>query len=276
MMQYTGFSWQASDGTWLHGKCWQPEAAPSAVVCLVHGLGEHGGRYSHMAHYLVSHGYALLAFDLRGHGESGGQRGHSPSYGRVMADVDDFLSEAARRFPDRKLFLYGHSLGGNLALNYALRRRPALAGVVATGPLLRLAFPAPVAQMALGRTMRRIRPSLSMRNGLERAALSRDPQVVKAYSDDPLVHDRLSARFGMDFLDAGEWAMQHAAEFPLPLLLMHGSADRLCSSPASQEFSAKVGALCTLRIWDGFYHEIHNEPEQAEVFAYLLDWLASH
>jgi len=272
-MQYFEFKWQTDDGLWLYAQGWRPETELKGVICLVHGLGEHSGRYGHLATFLNQAGYALLAFDLRGHGKSEGQRGHAPSYAALLDDIAHLLEEAAKRYPHRPRFLYGHSLGGNLVIMYALRRRPQLAGVIATGPLFRPAFEPPAWKMALARIMYRLWPTLSLPNGLDRQALSRDPEVVRGYNDDPLVHDRLSARLGMDMLQAGLWSLGRAAEFPLPLLLMHGGADRVCSPQASREFAAQVGHRCALRIWEGFYHEIHNESEQGAVFGYLLEWL---
>ncbi|HRI56124.1 MAG TPA: lysophospholipase, partial [Anaerolineae bacterium] len=185
------------------------------------------------------------------------------------------LAQAEQRFPGKPRFLYGHSLGGNEVLNYALRRRPDLAGVVSTSPGLRTAFQPPALQLAAGRLMNRIWPAFTMPNGLELAAISRDPAVVAAYQADPLVHDRLSARLGMSLLESGEWAIAHAAEFPLPLLLMHGTADRLTSAPASQQFAAQA-PNCTLKLWEGLYHETHNEPEKEEVIGFVVDWLQRH
>jgi len=273
-MQHFEFGWKTGDGLQLYAQGWQPETEPEGIVCLVHGLGEHSGRYAHLAAFLNQAGYALLAFDLRGHGKSEGQRGHAPSYETLMEDISYLLEEAAKRYPDRSHFLYGHSLG-SAAINYTLHRRPQLAGVIVTGPVFRPAFEPPAWKLTLGKTTYNLWPTLSMSNELDRQALSRDPKVVRAYDNDPLVHDRLTARFGIDFLQAGLWALEHAAEFPLPLLLMHGSADRITSAQASREFAAKAGDLCTLKIWDGLYHEIHNEPEKEQVFAYLLEWLKS-
>jgi len=274
-MQHFEFEWQTEDGLRLYAQGWQPETEPKGVVCLVHGLGEHSGRYAHLAAFLNQAGYALLAFDLRGHGKSEGQRGHTPSYEVLLNDISHFLEEAAKRYSDRPRFLYGHSLGGNLVIEYALRHRPQLAGVIATGTSFRLAFEPPAWKLTLAKIMRSLWPTLSLSNELDRQGLSRDPEVVRAYNEDPMVHDRVSTRLGMDMLEAGLWALEHAPEFPLPLLLMHGSADRLCSAQASREFAAQAGQRCTLKIWDGFYHEIHNEPEQGQVFEYLLKWLKS-
>ena len=274
-MQHFEFGWQTEDELQLYAQGWQPETEPKGLVCLVHGLGEHSGRYEHLTAFLSQAGYALLAFDLRGHGKSEGQRGHAPGYEALLDDIAHLLEEAAVRYPDCARFLYGHSLGGNLVIEYALRRHPPLAGVIATGPALRPGFEPPAWKLTLGKIMYNLWPTLTMSNELDRQGLSRDPEVVRAYNEDPLVHDRLSARLGMDMLQSGLWSLEHAAEFPLPLLLMHAGADRLTSAQASREFAAQAGNRCTLRIWDGFYHEIHNEPEKEEMFGYLLEWLTS-
>lgn len=271
-MRSTDTEWLSADGLPLVGRCWEPAGEPRAVVCLVHGLGEHCGRYAHVAAALTDGGYTVLACDKRGHGRSGGKRGFIPSYDTLMADIDLLLAQAAARFPGKPRFLYGHSLGGNEVINYALRRKPALAGVVSTSPGLRTAFKPPAAQLAAGRLMNRLWPAFTLPNGLELAALSRDPAVVAAYQADPLVHDRLSARLGIELLQSGEWAIAHAAEFPVPLLLMHGTADRLTSHEASQQFASQA-SNCTLKLWEGLYHETHNEPEKGEVLGFVVDWL---
>jgi acylglycerol lipase len=272
-VQHLEFGWQTEDGLRLHAQGWQPETEPRGVVCLVHGLGEHSGRYAHLAAFLNQAGYVLLASDLRGHGKSEGQRGHTPSCEVLLDDIVCFLEEAAQRYPNLPRFLYGHSLGGALVIEYALRRRPQLTGVIATGTSFRLAFEPPAWKLTLAKILYSLWPTLSLSNELDRQSLSRDPKVVRAYNDDPLVHDRVSARLAMDMLQSGLWSLEHAAEFPLPLLLMHGGADRIASPQASREFADQAGERCTLRIWDGFYHEIHNEPEQKQVFEYLLEWL---
>ncbi len=265
--------WKTLDGITLYARLWRPEGESKAVVCLVHGLGEHCGRYDHVGEALVEAGFALLAYDLRGHGKSEGARGHAPQFESLMDDIALLLDQAEQRFPARLRFLYGHSLGGNLVINYALRRQPSIAGVIATAPALRTAFEPPAWKISLGKIMYRLWPGLAMANELDIQGLSRDPEVVRAYKNDPLVHDRVSARLAMDLLQSGEWALAHADKFPLPLLLMHGSQDRLTSVAASRDFAARAGDRCTLKIWDGFYHEVHNEPEKDEVIAFMVAWL---
>jgi alpha-beta hydrolase superfamily lysophospholipase len=275
-MQHIEFTQQAPDGLQFYFQGWQPETPPKAIVCLVHGLGEHSGRYAHVAAALNTANYTLLGFDLRGHGKSGGPRGHTPSYDALMDDIARLLTEAMQRYPGKPQFLYGHSLGGNLVLNYALRRKPPMAGVIATSPAIRTATPPPSSQITLAKIMNGIWPGVQMANGLALDGLARDPEVIRAYTNDPLVHNKISVRLALEMLQAGEWALAHAAEFPLPLLLAHGSADQLTSATASAEFAKKVPGHCTFKLWDGFYHETHNEPEKAEVLAFMIGWLQKH
>jgi alpha-beta hydrolase superfamily lysophospholipase len=136
--------------------------------------------------------------------------------------------------------------------------------------------PLPATQLTLAKVMNKLRPTMQMPNGLALDNLARDPEVIRAYKSDPLVHNKISVRLAVEMLQAGEWALAHAAEFPLPLLLVHGSADELTSAAATQEFAGKVRGDCTLKIWDGFYHETHNEPEKAEVLAFMVAWIESH
>ncbi len=275
-MQTLEWTWNSSDALRLYGRGWLPEK-PKAVVCLVHGHGEHVGRYEHVAFALAERSYALFGFDLRGHGKSAGPRGHTPSYEALRDDIHAFCQQVRERYPALPRFLYGHSMGGNLVINYALRRQPELRGIVATGPWLELAFQPPALQVMLGRLMNRLAPTFTQDSGLDTKALARDERVVQAYENDPLVHSKISARLFVSMYETGRWALRHASMFPLPLLLMHGEADRLTSAEASRRFAEAVpGGRCTLRLWSGFYHEIHNEPEKAQVMQVLLDWLDAH
>jgi alpha-beta hydrolase superfamily lysophospholipase len=272
-MNQEEFRLTASDGVELFAQRWEPDQKPVGVICLVHGLGEHSGRYGHLAEVLAQAGYATMAIDLRGHGLTPGKRGHVCSYQRVLDDITLLLEEAQKRHPGVPLFLYGHSMGGGLVLNYALRRDAPLAGVIATGPALRLRFEPPVIQVALTKLMNAIWPAFTQASGLNPQALSHDPEVVRRYEADPLVHDQVSASLSNGIYQAGLWALEHAEAFPVPLLLMHGGEDQFTSSEASREFAHRVGERCTFRLWEGLYHEIHNEPEQDQVFAFLLGWL---
>jgi alpha-beta hydrolase superfamily lysophospholipase len=243
------------------------------VIALVHGMGEHSRRYDHLTEYWESHGYASAGFDQRGHGRSEGPRGHTPSYDLLMDDIAMFLREVATAFPGVPITLYGHSMGGNLVLNYAIRRRPTLAGVIASAPYLRLAFEPPAWRVFLARVLRHIVPAMSQRTGLDVRALSRDPEVIRRYEADPLVHDRITTSFFGNVHPAGESIIAKAAELTIPALVMHGSADRLTSRAASEAFVAASRGKAQLRIWDGFFHEIHNEPEWEALAAFVIAWI---
>ena len=275
-MQILEWNWKSSDGINMYGHSWAPEGQIKAVVLLVHGLGEHVGRYEHVAAAFTERGYALLGFDLRGHGKSGGPRGHTPSYQALMDDITEFIKQADTRFPGLPRFLYGHSLGGNLVLNYVLRCRPNLPGVLVTGPWLELAFQPPAFQVKLGKIMNGVFPGFTQKSNLNTKGLSHDQAVVTAYERDPLVHDKITARLFVTTYESGLWALEHAVKFPLPILLMHGSADPITSAKASQLFAERAGDKVTVKIWDGMYHEIHNEFDQAQVFKVMLDWLDKH
>jgi alpha-beta hydrolase superfamily lysophospholipase len=266
------WKWKSRDGLEMYARGWSPEA-PKAVVVLVHGHGEHVNRYHHVAEAFTNAGYAIQGFDERGHGQSGGQRGHVPTYEHLLNDITDFIADAQKRYPGVPVFLYGHSMGGNQVINYVLRVPHKLKGVIATGPWLRLAFEPPAMQITLGKMMNNIYPAFSQSSGLAQEALSRDAGVVRAYAADPLVHDKITARLFMSIYSSGLWALEQTAGLKIPMLLMHGGGDKITSAKASQEFAQKAGNLVTLRIWDGFYHEIHNEPEKAEVLKVMTDWL---
>jgi alpha-beta hydrolase superfamily lysophospholipase len=272
-MKHIEFERKTKDGLNLFFQGWQPEGEAKAVICLLHGFQEYSGRYQHLASKLAEENIALLAFDVRGHGKSQGQRGHAPSYEALMDDISILLDEARLRFPGKPLFLYGHSFGGNLALNYVLQRKPNFAGVIASAPWLRLAYsPSPI-KVGIGRILNKLLPAFSLPTGLETKALSKDPAVVRAYEKDPLIQNHITSRMYFAILEAGEWALEHAQEFTLPLLIMHGGADRIISAAASQQFADGVPGKCTYKLWPGLYHEIHNEPEKEEVIAFLIFWI---
>jgi acylglycerol lipase len=228
-MKHYEFTLHAWDGLQLYVQGWEPSGSVCAVFCVVHGLGEHSGRYVHIARFLLASGYAVISFDLRGHGKSEGIRGHFPSIDLVMQDINALIVTARGRYPSVPLFLYGHSLGGILILIYVLRYKPILAGVIASSPGLRTALEKQKGKIALARLLAIFAPSMTLPSGLDTRSLSRDVKVVRDYVQDPLVHDRASLSFANTMLKAIQW-----------------------------------------------YHEIHNEPENEEVFAYLLQWLEKH
>lgn len=271
--------WDGNDGIMFFTQGWEPDTDPKALIALVHGLGEHTGRYAHVGKVMTDAGYAMVGFDLRGHGKSGGARGHFPSLRTVMQDIKEFLVFLAQRYPELPQFLYGHSLGGLLVLTFALKDNAGVKGVIATGPGLRSPIHDQKLKVAMAKLLGSLVPSIQLSSDLEVTALSRDQNVVKAYVNDPLVHDRMSLGFGKAGLDATDQVFNHAAEFPVPLLIMHSKIDKITYSSGSEDFArlvAEAGNDVTLKLWEGLYHELHNEPEKAEVFAFMAEWLDKH
>jgi len=266
------FVWQTRDGLKMYSQCWKPKKKARAVICLVHGLGEHSGRYTHLAKFLTDSGFALAAFDLRGHGRSQGTRGHFASYDLVMEDITLFIKEVKKHFHTKPLFLYGQSTGGNFVINYALRFEPDIAGIILTSPLLRPAFKTPFWKIALGKTMYYMWPTLSLSNGVDLNALSRDTSVASQRKNDTLTHDRVTPRF-LAVLSAGEWALANTERLDLPLLLIHGDADRITSFEASETFAKKTGSMCTFKICHGYYHTLHEELDRDTIFAAMTGWM---
>lgn len=271
-MAHREFTLSATDGLSLYAQEWTVEN-PKAVLALVHGMGEHSGRYAHVAAYLNGIGVSVAAIDHRGHGHSGGKRGHTPNHDQLLSDVGTLLAHARSMAKGSKVFLFGHSMGGNVVLNYALRRKDGADGVIASGPWLRLAFEPPKFEVTLAGIFRNLLPGFTQGTKLDTKAISRDAAVVKAYENDPLVHDRISVSFFLGTYEAGLWALSHAADLKLPLLIYHGTADRLTSHQASAEFARAATTDVTWRAFEGLYHECHNEPEKQQVFDLLGQWI---
>ena len=266
------FSWTTADGIDIYGIDWPTENA-KAIVCIVHGLGEHIHRYEHLVDYFHKNNIAVIGYDRRGHGRSKGKKGHTISYDAFLDEVDHLLVEAKKRYPALPVFLYGHSMGGNIVLNFILDRSPAVNGVIATVPHIRLSFQPSRITLALGKIMKNIYPGFSQASGLDANLLSKDTKVVEAYKKDPYVHNKITAITGLGMLDKADVLDQYIGAFPVPLLIMHGSFDGVTCPEGSKDFAARVKGDITLKIWNELYHEIHNEAEQELVFATIIEWI---
>jgi len=273
-MKYREFGWEIRGGKRVFACEWLPDDdAVRAVVVIVHGMGEHTGRYRHVAEMLTQEGYAVLAFDQLGHGRTEGKRGHARSYEDLLHGIDRLREEAAVRFPGKPVFLYGHSMGGNLVLNYLLRRKPDLAGAVVSSPWLKLAFPPPSWKTALAKFLQHIWPSYTERHIFLPTQLTSDPEMCRKIIEDPLGHGFISAKYFLEVHRAGKYALEHAADIGVPVLLMHGDDDSVTLAAASRQFAERAGSLCTYREWPGFRHELHNETGREEVFRTVREWI---
>lgn len=268
------FQLTTSDGLTLEGEYYTPQGEVKGVIALVHGMGEHFGRYKHVAEFFATIGYATVGMDHRGHGRSQGKRGHTPTFDHLMNDIELLIKKANELFSGIPVILYGHSMGANLAANFVLRRKPQLKGLILTSSYFKLAFDPPGWKVSLAKMMKGILPGLTQATGLEVEAVSRDKAVVEAYKKDTLNHDKMSAAFFANVHPAGLYPIEHAKELQVKTLAMHGTADRLTSAKGTEEFANNNTQMIELKLWDGFYHELHNEPEKQQVFDYLANWLS--
>lgn len=276
-MNHFEWTFPGEAGVALWGQGWAPEH-PRAVVLLFHGLGEHSGRYAHVAANFAKQGLATIAIDHYGHGKTTGTKGHIPRWDLFFECIDKVRAEAVARFGNIPQFLYGHSMGGCVVASYLTTQRPlGLAGIVLSAPALKIAFEPSPFMIGLGKLMINIFPGFTQPNGLDVKGLSHDQKVIDAYLADPLVHNKVSALLGLGILSKGKESIANASGYnSVPLLIMHGADDPVTSPAGSEEFAVNYGKLCTFKKWQGLFHEIHNEPQQEEVLHYATDWMLSH
>lgn len=257
--------------TTFFGQYWQPETV-KAVVVLVHGMGEHSDRYHHVAKKLTDNNYGVIAFDHFGHGKTTGKRGHNPGFDAVLESVTKLIEEAKNVFGDKPLFLYGHSMGGNTVINYILRKEHNFVGTIATSPMLKLAFQPPAWKLSIGKFMQKIAPSITLPSELETSHISRIPEEVSKYENDTLVHDKISPNFSLSFFDAADWAIENAASLKTPMLLLHGTEDKIIDYKGTASFADKT-EKASLKLYEGGYHELHNDLCKEEMLDDVVIWL---
>ena len=257
-----------------------PDTDPKAVVVLVHGYGEHMGRYAHVVEALVQRGYAVYTIDHRGHGGSEGVRAHVEHFDYFVADLDLLVQKAQAAYPDLPLCMIGHSMGGLIAVRYALRYQEKLACLVVTGAALQIGNDASPLLKKLSWLIATVAPQLGvagLKPGTE-SILSRDPTIQEAFDADPLCYKgKVKARMAYEMLSAGADTRKHMAQLTLPLLIMHGAEDKLTDPQGSvQLYEQARSADKTLKLWPGCRHELYNEPEKDEVIDFELGWLDEH
>ncbi len=277
-MPYTESHLTAPDNIILRTQRWRPESEIKAAVVLTHGHGEHSGRYVHVGQALNAAGYALYAYDVRGHGKSGGPRGHTPRYDALLDDLQLVWDLAKNENPGKKLFLYGHSMGGQITLNFALRRRPEAFGVLVSAPWLILTYSPPAWKVSLAKVLSNLLPTFTQKTGLDVALkMAHDEAHLNSLPDLNLAHTFMSARMGFDVLAAAADALAHAADFKYPLLILHGDADGAMNPAGSKQFYEQATSTDkTLKLYPGMFHEVHNETERAMVIRDVIEWLDKH
>jgi len=272
-MDHAEGTFDGFEGLELYYQRWLPDGEAKAVLAVVHGFGEHSGRYGNVVDWFAPKGYAVYSFDLRGHGRSPGPRGYVNSFAEFREDLKAFLEFVHEQEPDRPVFLLGHSVGGGVVLEYVLHYPEGLVGVIASAPALAQVGISPFL-LLLSKVLSGVLPRLSLNAGLDTTALSRDAAVVDAYVNDPLVHGLGTPRLGTELTKAFEWTQAHAAEMSIPCLIVHGSADRIIPPEDSRVFYENVTfGDKERRAYEGYYHEVFNDVGKEQVLADVEAWV---
>ena len=276
-MRYQDGFFPNDDGPRIYHQSWLPNGEPKAGIVLVHGLAEHSGRYANLVNHMVSRDYAVYGLDHIGHGKSGGTR----VYVRCFEDYTDrlglYMDQVRAGQPDKPIFLYGHSIGALIAAIFLLDHPAELAGIVFSGPCVKV--PANVSSITvfLAKALSRIAPKLGL-SPIDASGISRDPAEVQAYIDDPLVYrGKTTARLASELLKAMQRVSAEAAGITHPVLIVQGGSDTVVDPDGAHMLHGLVGSADkTLKIYDGLYHEIHNEPEHPQVLGDISKWLDEH
>jgi len=262
----------------LYYQGWLPEQSPKAILLILHGLAEHSGRYRNVVEYFVPKGYAVYGFDQRGHGRSEGARCYVDHFSDYIADLHTFVTMVRGFHPGTKLFLVGHSIGGTVATAYAVQYQNELAGLVLSGAGVKAGDSISLLVKLMARVLSAILPRMGV-STIDASAISKDKAVVDTYVNDPLVYrGKVSARLGSELLAMmDKYLPSRIPELKLPMLIMHGTEDHLMNKEGSTLLYNKVSSPDkTLKFYEGYYHEIYNEPERLQVFSDVEAWLTKH
>ncbi|MHB8736986.1 MAG: alpha/beta hydrolase [Candidatus Dormibacteria bacterium] len=265
-----------SDGLQLHYLTWTPEKKPRWLLIVAHGQGEHAGRYENLADHFVPRGAAIYAIDHRGHGRSAGPRGHVADFAQYVSDLNLLVELARAHHPGVPAVLIAHSYGGAIGLKYLVDHPDAVDLAIVSSPMLRLRIQVPGWRLRLARGMARVYPRYSERNRVDPAMVSRDPDEVRRYAEDPLVHDRITAGAYMAWMAAASEVMEHARDIRTPVLLVHGGSDPILDTAATEELHRKLEAPGSeIHLYPGLLHEPFNELGRDAVFADMEEWLVA-
>jgi len=276
-VQHEEGRFKSTDGLNLFEQNWQPAKEPKAVIIIVHGYAEHSGRYIHTAEYLANHGYTVETFDLRSHGKSDGKNTFIRSFDEFLLDVDLFLRRVKERHPNKDTFLLGHSMGGLIASLFVVTRQPDLQGLILSSAAVKISADISPTLVKLSSIIGKLFPRLPTIK-LDSAAISRDPEIVRKYDTDPLNYrGGFPARTGAEITRATKLIQQQMEAIKLPLLIFHGTADRLADPGGSQQLYERAQSKDkTLKLYDEFYHETMNEPGKERVLGDIVGWLDGH
>ena len=265
------------DGLDLYEQWWLPQGTPKAIIVLVHGLAEHSSRHQDIAEHLAGEGYAVEAFDLRGHGKSGGDLAYVHAFEDYLQDLEIFIARVRERWPVSPVFMLGFSMGGTICGLFLITRQPKLRGAVLSAPAVKISEDISPLLQKMSSILGKLFPRLPLVK-LDCTAISRDPEVVTRYDTDPLVYRKGTlARTGAELIEATKSLQNQMDEITLPILILQGTADRLCAFEGSRLLYNGVKSWDkTLKVYDDFFHEVMHEPGKDQVLKDVVAWLDSH
>jgi alpha-beta hydrolase superfamily lysophospholipase len=267
------FNLVSNDGTVLRGHFWKPAGYPVATICLIHGIGEHAGRYDDWARRFCKQGIMVYALDYRGHGASEGKRGHVNSMAELMDDISVLVRRCRRNWGEIPGFLYGHSMGGTLTLNFLNTRRQDFSGAIISSPWLELVHPPNKIMQTLGRIANVVMPDWLLSTGIKSSQMTSLPGEIEETDKDPLMHGKISVRLFSELNQSALELLSERVNIQIPLLLFHGESDPITSINASVRFFENHRENATFHSYANALHELHREPVADEVFSDIMAWL---
>lgn len=273
IVEHKEFNIITTDNKELYSQCWLTGPHALGCIVLVHGLGEHSSRYIEWAKKFTDNGFSVFSFDLRGHGKSMSKAKKASNYEKILEDIGLVIEKSKEVCPNQPIFLYGHSLGGNLVANYIISNPINIKGVILTSPWLELTQPPSGIMRAVAKLLSLVAPNLQVNNGLKSEDLSKELREVHLYRKDPLVHNKIPVRLFVQAYAKGMLAKRCIYKINVPLLVLHGTADNITSYQASQDFVMNASEKTNFYKIEGGYHELHNDTDSKKTFQIILNWL---
>jgi acylglycerol lipase len=264
----------SAESTQLFSVCWRPKQSPKAVLFIVHGLGEHLGRYEEMASQFVENQIAIFTFDHRGHGYSEGKKGHARSIEQFIEDVEHVLMKCRSIFLDLPIFLFGHSMGGQIVAAFLDKvKSKEIAGAIISSPWIGIANPPTSWKIQFAKRMGTLFPSLTIANGLNSNDISGVMSEVEKYKQDPLIHNKVSLSLFNSLFANGQYLEQFAKAAKVPVLVCHGAEDEITNPETSEKYANRLGEKASFRLWKKARHEPHHDFEKALVVSHYIEWV---
>lgn len=267
------FNLVSADGTALKGRIWKPERDPLAVVILIHGIGEHSGRYQYWARQFAQQRFLIYAPDYRGHGLSAGKRGHVNSLSEYLDDIGAMVKRVYRHHAALPVYIYGHSMGGNLVLNFLLKRHQNFDGAIITAPWIELVNPPGVWKRLFGKLANALYPSFTMPTGIKSSGLTSLSDNQEAADKDALMHGKITIRTFFELQKGAAAIVNQSGELSVPMLICHGDADPITRQEASRQLASTNPQKFTFKSYRGALHELHSEPCANELFQDIMGWI---